>query len=100
MGILSTIVNKKAWVFVGGIAAGLVLPPIVKSKAARKAAVCVTAKGMRLKDDAVAAYNTIKEGAQDVYAEAKEQAGSCDCGCDGPEADAEAEAPKTKKAKA
>lgn len=97
MGIWSSIVSKKAWVFVGGIAAGLLLPPIVKSRAARRAAVCVTAKGMRLKDDAVAAYNTIKEDAQDVYAEAKEQAGSCDCGCDEPE---EAEKTEKKKAKA
>jgi len=73
MSILSKITNKKVLTFIVGTAAGLILPPIVKSKTARKAAVCVTAKSMQLKDDARSAFETIKEDAQDVYAEAKEK---------------------------
>jgi len=72
MSIWSKFAKKKVLTFVAGTAAGLILPPIVKSKAARKAAVTVTAKGMQLKDDARSAFETIKEDAEDVYAEAKE----------------------------
>ena len=74
MGVLSFFARKKVWTFVGGIAAGLVLPPLVKSKTARKAAVSVVAKGMSLKDEAQAACESIKEDAQDVYAEARQKA--------------------------
>ena len=73
MSIWSKITNKKVLTFVVGTAAGLILPPIVKSKTARKAAVSVTAKTMQLKDDAQSAFETIKEDAEDVYAEAKEK---------------------------
>lgn len=78
MGILSFVFEKKVWTFVGGVAAGLILPPLVKSKTVRKAAVAVTAKGMSLKDDAKAACESIKEDAQDVYAEARQRAAEGD----------------------
>lgn len=71
MGILT---SKKLWAFVGGIAAGLALKPIVTSKCVRKAAVGVVAKGMEMKDGAKSACEQIKEDAQDVYAEAKSKA--------------------------
>lgn len=66
--------EHKGWAFVGGVVAGLILSPLAKSKAARKAAVCLTAKGMSLRDGAVYTYERIKEDAQDVYAEAKKKA--------------------------
>jgi gas vesicle protein len=61
--------------FAIGAITGLLLPPVVKSKTARRAAVAVTAKGMALKDNAVAAFESVKEDAQDVYAEAKQKNG-------------------------
>lgn len=82
MGLISAIAGKKGLLFVGGILAGLVLPPIVRSKTVRKAAVAVTAKSMNLKDNAVSAFESIKEEAQDIYAEAKYK----ECQGDGPEA--------------
>ena len=63
--------NFKGWKFVCGLAAGLILPPVLKSNAVRKAAVNVTAKGMQLKDNATSSICSIKEEAQDIYAEAK-----------------------------
>lgn len=81
MGLISAIAGKKGILFAGGILAGLVLTPIVKSKTVRKAAVAVTAKSMSLKDDAVSAFESIKEEAQDIYAEAKYK----QCEGDGPE---------------
>lgn len=78
MGFLSTIKKKKRYAFIGGAVAGLILPPILKSKTIHKAAVCVTAKGMGIKDGAVATYETIKEDAQDVYAEARKKAAEGD----------------------
>jgi hypothetical protein len=39
-------------------------------------AVSALAKGMALKDNAQATYESIKEDAQDLYAEAKQKAGS------------------------
>ena len=73
MGLMSYIACKKTLAFVGGVAAGLLLPVAMKSKTARKVAVTITAKGMQLKDDVRTAMETIKEDAQDIYAEAKAQ---------------------------
>ncbi|MFV0414064.1 MAG: DUF6110 family protein [Oscillospiraceae bacterium] len=73
MGVFSFLAHKKVWAFAGGVLAGLVVPKILQSKTARKAAVSTLAKGMELKDDAKAAYESIKEDAQDVYAEAQQQ---------------------------
>lgn len=63
--------SKAVLTFVSGIALGIALVKTVKSKFARKAAVAALAKGMQFKDDAQAAYEVIKEDAQDVVAEAK-----------------------------
>lgn len=86
MSVLTFFAKKKVWAFVGGVAAGLILPPLVKSKTARKAAVSVVAKGMNLKDDAKTAYESIKEDAQDVYAEAKQKAAEGDGPAEGEKA--------------
>lgn len=74
----SNIIKKKGCLFVGGVVAGLILPPLIKSKIVYKAAVNLTAKGMNLKDNAVCAYESVKENAQDVYAEAKKKAAEGD----------------------
>jgi hypothetical protein len=79
MGIFTFLIRKKLLAFAGGVAAGLILPPIAKSKAARKAAVSLVAKGMCLKDSALAAYESVREDAQDIYEEAKKKASECDC---------------------
>jgi hypothetical protein len=92
MGIFAFLIRRKLLTFAGGVAAGLILPAVVKSKAARKAAVSAVAKGMSLKDDAMAAYESIKEDAQDIYAEARQKASDCGCCCDGKDADAGASA--------
>ena len=78
MGFLSCIKEDKKCVFIGGIVAGLILPSLAKSKTARKAAVNLTAKGMGLRENAVTAYESIKEDAQDVYSEAKRKASEGD----------------------
>ncbi|MDR3287829.1 MAG: DUF6110 family protein [Peptococcaceae bacterium] len=73
MNVLSILENKKVRTFAVGLAAGLALPLIVNSKTTRKVAVSGVAKGLKIKEDAQAALESIKEDAQDVYAEAKQQ---------------------------
>jgi hypothetical protein len=60
--------------FVGGAAAALIAPRLLKSACVRKAAVSAVAKGMQLQNDARCAFEEIREDAQDIYHEAKEQA--------------------------
>jgi hypothetical protein len=60
--------------FIGGAAAALVVPKALKSSCARRAAVYAVAKGMQLQNDARSAFEEIREDAQDIYYEAKEQA--------------------------
>lgn len=74
MGFWSNIKRKKSCLFAGGVVAGLILPPLVKSKIVHKAAVNMAAKGMNLKDSAVCAYASVKEELRDVYAEAGKKA--------------------------
>ncbi|MDR1572212.1 MAG: DUF1490 domain-containing protein [Clostridiales Family XIII bacterium] len=61
--------------FIGGIAAAIIAPRVVKSRYARKAAVYAVAKGMQLQEDAMCAIEGIREDAQDIYHEARERAG-------------------------
>lgn len=65
--------NKAVLSFVGGVVATVATTQFVKSDTAKKVAVRSLASGMKLKDDAVATYETIKEDAQDIYNEAKSQ---------------------------
>ena len=63
--------NKTVLSFVGGIAATIVGAKFLKSDKARTMAVNSLASGMKLKDDAMATYETIKEDAKDICYEAK-----------------------------
>ncbi|MDR3119749.1 MAG: DUF6110 family protein [Clostridiales bacterium] len=65
--------------FVGGAFEAIVGGAFVKSKAAHKLAVKGVVGSLRLKDDAVRKFETIREEAQDVYEEAKREADSCKC---------------------
>lgn len=65
--------QKRLLLFAGGMLAGLIAPAALKSKCARTAAVTITAKSMQLRDDARSAVESLKEEAQDIYAEAKQQ---------------------------
>ena len=66
------IFSKKTVIpFVGGAIAALSGSKFVKSDTARKVAVTSMAKGMKAKDDAMAAFETIKEDAKDLCYEAK-----------------------------
>ena len=80
--------NKYLVGFGLGVAAAVVGYRAYKSRKLRKALVKAVACGMKLRDDAKFAMNTIKEDAEDLCAEAKEQgAGSCCTGAQ-PEAGA------------
>lgn len=81
MGILSTITNRKLLAYLGGIATATVGVSILKSAPVRKATVNIVAGGMKLRDDAMTTIETIKEDAQDVYAEARSKAAGEPC-CD------------------
>ena len=63
--------NKTVLSFVGGIAATIAGAKFLKSDKARTMAVNSLASGMKLKDDAMATYETIKEDAKDICYEAK-----------------------------
>jgi co-chaperonin GroES (HSP10) len=62
------------------VAAGLILPSAAKSQPARKAAVAAVAKGMLARDAAKEVIASVKEDAQDIYAEAKAAAGGAPSG--------------------
>ena len=57
--------------FIGGAAVMAAGQKFCKSATARKIAVNTMASGMKVRDDAKAAYESIKEDAQDICAEAK-----------------------------
>ncbi len=64
------VINK--WAAFGiGVAAGIAAVAIVRSPAFHKACASVVGTGLRLKDDAVAFAESVKEDAQDIVAEAK-----------------------------
>lgn len=63
--------KKTTLSFLGGAACMLAGSKFVKSDKARELAVNSLASGMKLKDDAMATYETIKEDAKDICYEAK-----------------------------
>lgn len=63
--------KKTTLSFLGGAAVMLAGSKFVKSDKARELAVNSLASGMKLKDDAKASYETIKEDAKDLCEEAK-----------------------------
>lgn len=71
--ILSFFKNKYVIGFGAGIAASIIAYNACKSRKLRKAAVKLLAKGMKIRDEAKFAVNTIKEEAEDLCAEAKEK---------------------------
>lgn len=72
MGFISCITNKKVLAYLGGIATATIGVKILKSTPIRKAAVKTIACGMKVRDDAMTTFETLKEDAQDVYQEARQ----------------------------
>ncbi|MDR1272868.1 MAG: DUF6110 family protein [Clostridiales Family XIII bacterium] len=71
------IVNSvKAGIYIAGLATGILLPIVGGKNRFRKAAVKALAAGLEAKDSAVAQLESLKEDAQDIYAEAKERKNS------------------------
>ena len=67
--------DEKFWCAVGGAAAVILGKKVVKAKKTRELAVTGLAKGMKLTSDAKSAFQSMKDEAQDLCYEAKEQAG-------------------------
>ncbi|ERJ89230.1 hypothetical protein RUMCAL_02985 [Ruminococcus callidus ATCC 27760] len=67
--------NEKLWCVVGGAVAMVIGKKIVTAKKTRQLAVSGLAKGMKLQNDAKAAFQNMKDEAQDICCDAKEQAG-------------------------
>ncbi len=65
--------DGKVLAFAGGVLITTVVPAILKSKAAHNVAVSAMAKSMEVKDDTQARVTSVKEEAQDIYAEAKDK---------------------------
>jgi len=63
--------SKTVLSFIGGMAMAIVGSKFAKSEQARKIAVNSLAAGMKLKDDTLATYETIKEDAKDIVYEAR-----------------------------
>ncbi len=73
--MLSCFKNEKLWCAIGGAAAVIVGKKIIKSKKTRQLAVSGLAKGMKLQSDAKEAFRNMKDEAQDICFDAKEEAG-------------------------
>jgi len=71
MGFVPYYTAKKVTLFLSGIAAGLALPLLMESKPVRKAMASTMAVSMKLKERADAAFETLKEEAEDLYYQAK-----------------------------
>lgn len=67
--------NEKLWCAVAGAAGAIIGGKILKSKKTRELAVSGLAKSMKLSHDAKAAFQDMKDEAEDLCYEAKEQAG-------------------------
>ncbi len=67
--------NEKLWLVVAGAAGVIVGKKVLTSKKTRELAVTGLAKGMKLTHDAKTAFQNMKDEAEDLCYEAKEQAG-------------------------
>lgn len=67
--------NEKFWCVVAGAAGVIIGKKVLTSKKTRELAVTGMAKGMKLSHDAKAAFQSMKDEAEDMCYEAKEQAG-------------------------
>ena len=63
--------NEKLWCVVGGAVAMVIGKKIVTAKKTRQLAVSGLAKGMKLQNDAKAAFQNMKDEAQDICCDAK-----------------------------
>lgn len=70
--------NEKFWLVAAGAAGVIVGKKVLTAKKTRQLAVTGLAKGMKLTSDAKAAFQSMKDEAQDLCYEAKEQAGLAD----------------------
>lgn len=67
--------NEKLWCAVAGAAGVIIGKKILTSKKTRELAVSGIAKGMKLTNDAKVVFQDMKDEAEDICYEAKEQAG-------------------------
>lgn len=67
--------NEKLWLVVAGAAGALIGKKVLTSRKTRELAVTGLAKGMKLSNDAKASFQNMKDEAEDICYEAKEQAG-------------------------
>lgn len=67
--------SEKFWCVVAGAAGIIISKKVIKSPKTRQFAVTGLAKGMKLTHDAKAVFQDMKDEAQDMCYEAKEQAG-------------------------
>lgn len=67
--------NEKFWLVTAGAAGVIFGKKILTAKKTRELAVTGLAKGMKFKSDANSAFQSMKDEAQDLCYEAKEQAG-------------------------
>ncbi|MDR1604280.1 MAG: DUF6110 family protein [Gracilibacteraceae bacterium] len=74
MGLIKLLIHPRVLSFIGGGAATILGGKLLKSRQARQAAVQVMAGGLKLQDSIMTAFESIKEEAQDIYAEAKQSA--------------------------
>lgn len=66
--------NEKAMIFLGGVAAGTLGLKALKSNAAKKLYVSTLANGMKMQQDAQQLFETMKEDAEDLCYEARNEA--------------------------
>jgi hypothetical protein len=71
MGLVSILTNKKVISFIGGVAVATIGVKVLKSQTVRNAAVKTIAGGLKLQECAQTAFETLKEDAQDLHAEAR-----------------------------
>ena len=71
---MSWYTSSKLWCFVGGAAAATLVNFAAKQPAVREAAVTVLAKGIEVQQSANENIQSIKEDAEDMAAEARDQA--------------------------
>ena len=76
--MLKCLKNEKVYCALAGAAAIIVGKAILKSNTTRNAAVKGLAKGMKLQNDAKAAFQNMKEEASDICYDAKTEAGIVD----------------------
>lgn len=67
--------NEKFWCVIAGAAGVIIGKKVLTSKKTRELAVTGMAKGMKLTHDAKAVFQGVKDEAEDICYEAKEQAG-------------------------